>query len=220
MVAHFEGLIWVLRHSSHTNFEPMKPQLLADPELRKEFLDNLRMFHTIQAACLQTGVTYRVVQSYRKTNPEFDEEVRSALNQGFTRSGPVLVQTAIERATVGFLQPVYKRGWKPINVIGLNQDEILQEATQGENVEGYKLLPPSDALLIRLLEAYVPEFKRQKPEVNVALNMGNEDFLEKFVDTAYQSLRAAGQSVDKAKLRDSVLNLLVPSHVTESDAVS
>lgn len=196
------------------------PQLLDDEDLRKEFIDNLRVFHTLSAACAQTGITMYVVSAYRKTHKDFDEEVRAVLQDGFTRSGPVLVQTAIERATVGFLQPVYKRGWKPVDVTGLNQNEIMHEATQGENVDGYKLLPPSDALLIRLLEAYVPEFKRKQPEVNVALNMGNEDFLEKFVDTAYQSLRASGQSVDKSKLRDSIMNLLVPAHVTESETIS
>ena len=120
-------------------------------EFKEVFLLMLGQVPNITAICRLMNVGTGAVRTARKKDPEFDEAVLAAIDEGYD----MLEEEARRRAVDGVVEPVFYRG-----------EQVVDAAGKPSGIRRY-----SDQLLMALLKGYRP--KKFNP--GAKLQIGNDD---------------------------------------------
>lgn len=141
----------------------------------QEILDRIRVNGGfIEPAVAAANVSRASFYRYRAANPEYDEQLTVALQEGVRVRLPMLEASAFQRATVGHAIPVYAPDhmWQDddnAEAGRLDPEKAMQLALTSRNIIGWKHVSPSDALLAKMLGAEDRD-KYNPPKVNVTID--------------------------------------------------
>lgn len=147
-------------------------------DAEQEILDRVRANGGyIEPAVTAAGVSRASFYRYRAANPDYDEKLEVALQEGVRVRLPMLEASAFQRATVGHAIPVYAPDhmWQDeaedAEAGRLDPEKAMQLALTSRNIIGWKHVSPSDTLLSKMLGAEDRD-KYNPPKVQLNIDAG------------------------------------------------
>jgi hypothetical protein len=145
---------------------PGRPQkiegTIRDVTVKKKFLRMLRSQKycgEVVAVRRSLGISHSALYREKAAKPKFSAAWDRAAAEGRGQKLGVLESSAFQRAVYGFPKPTYKTEFRPSKKIMAEKDvfKALEKSRQMPHLTGYEHVPPSDALLMKLLAAENPE---------------------------------------------------------------